>query len=313
MKPHSMRSALIAISVAGLAAAPLFAQEIRQEGPVPTTALITAESKNNTPLDAGVLTLQVNGHSSPITSVAPITPAAAQIAILIDDGLRGSFSLQLQDIQKFLNALPPGAKVMVGYMDNGAVRTDGHGFTSDHAAVASTLRVPMSTPGASASPYFCLEDFVKHWPAAEPGPRFVLMITNGVDPYNGRASIMNQDSPYVQEAQDAAQIAGVQVYSIYYGDSGMRGGGAYVSGQSYLQQVGDATGGQLLSGGITPVSFAPFLDRFRRDIAESYTVTFMASTNHEKNNTLAQIKLKTSQPDVKIHAPEGVHPGVAQQ
>jgi len=50
--------------------------------------------------------------------------------------------------------------------------------------------------------------------------------------------------------------AGVAVYSIYYGDRGIGGGGAYLSGQSYLQQVGSATGGQLLSGGITPVSFA---------------------------------------------------------
>jgi len=308
----SMRNALIAITLAGVSAAPMLAQEFPNEGPVRTTALIAAESKNQTPLDPAMLTIQVNGHSSPITAVTPITPAAARIAILIDDGLRGSFSLQLQDIKKFVESLPPGAKVLVGYMQSGEVRSVTNGFTSDHNAVTSELRVPMSSPGLSASPYFCLEEFVKHWPSAEVGPRFVLMVTNGVDPYNGRPGIMNQDSPYVQEAQEAAERAGVAVYSIYYGDAGIRGGGAYLSGQSYMQQVGDATGGQLLSGGITPVSFAPFLDKFRKYLMESYTVTFMASTNHEKDSTLTQIKVKTSQPGMKIHAPEGVHPGVVE-
>jgi len=306
------RNVLMTATLTGVSAVPMFAQEIPNEGPVRTTALIAAESKNQTPLDPSLLTIQVNGHSSPITAVTPITPGAAQIAILIDDGLRGSFSLQLQDIKKFLGSLPPGAKVMVGYMQNGEVRQVTNGFTSDHNAAASELRVPMSAPGMSASPYFCLEDFVKHWPSAEAGPKFVLMITNGVDPYNGRPGIMNQDSPYVQESQEAAERAGVAVYSIYYGDTGMRGGGAYLSGQSYLQQVGAATGGQLLSGGITPVSFSPFLDQFRKYLMESYTVTFMASANHEKGNTLTSIKVKTSQPDVKIHAPEGVHPGVVE-
>jgi len=63
------------------------------------------------------------------------------------------------------------------------------------------------------------------------------MITDGVDPYNGRPSVLNQNSPYVESAQNAAQRAGVAVYSIYYGDRGIGGGGAYLSGQSYLQQV----------------------------------------------------------------------------
>jgi hypothetical protein len=308
----SLRDIALSVSLTALAAAPLFAQEIPIEGPVPTTALVNAESKSAAPLDPAMLKLEVNGHQSAITAVTPIRPGATQIAILIDDGVRGSFALQLKDIQKFLGELPAGAKVMVGYMQNGEVRSTSKGFSADHAAVATELRVPMSSPGISASPYFCLSEFVKHWPSNEAGPRFVLMITNGVDPYNGRASILNQDSPYVQEAQNNAQRAGVAVYSIYYGDAGVRGGGAYQSGQSYLQQIGDATGGQLLSGGITPVSFAPFLDQFRKRMAESYTVGFMASANHEKPDTLTQIKLKTSQSGVKLHAPDAVHPGVTE-
>ena len=86
----------------------------------------------------------------------------------------------------------------------------------------------------SASPYFCLSEFAKNWPGTPVearrnpealdamGPaaagtrkaRFVLMITNGVDPYNGSTSILNQDSPYVATAVRDAQRAGAAVYSI---------------------------------------------------------------------------------------------------
>jgi len=302
----------LTVSLSMLFAGSLYSQELPQEGPVPTTALVMVESKSNQPLDPAQLKLTVKGHESPITAVNPIRPGATEVAILIDDGLRGSFDLQLKDIGDFINSLPQGVKVLVGYMQNGEVRATLPQFSTDHAAVAGSLRVALSAGGISASPYFSLSEFVKHWPSAQRGPRFVLMVTNGVDPYNGRPSVMNEDSPYVQEAQDAAQREGVPVYSIYYGDRGVRGGGARFSGQNYLEQIGEATGGELLSGGITPVSFAPFLKQFNKAILETYTVSFMANPNREKPDTLSQIKLKTTQPGVKLHTPDSVRPGTVE-
>jgi hypothetical protein len=212
-------------------------------------------------------------------------------------------------LQNFIDQLPAGTPVFVGYMRNGSVDA-AQPFTQDHMAAIHALRVPVSAPGISASPYFCLSEFVKHWPSNHRAPRFVLMLTNGVDPYNGSTSIMNQDSPYVETAQHDAERAGVAVYSIFYNDAGMRRGS--FSGQSYLQQVADATGGQMLSGGVTPVTLTPYLRDFSKYIAESYTVNFLASTTRERGNTLVPIKVKTSQSGVKIYAPEGVHPGTVE-
>ena len=286
----------------------VMAQEIPNEGPVPTTVLINVDSKHDVPLNPALLKLQVNRHDSPITAVTPISPSTAQVAILIDEGLRSSVSLQLKDLENFINSLPAGTQVMVGYMQNGEVRSAG-GFSANHEEVASQLRVVESMPGAAASPYFSLSSFVKNWPSNQPGARMVLMITNGIDPYNGRPSMMNQNSPYVETAQDDAQRAGVAVYSIYYADSGMRGGS--FSGQSYLSQIAEATGGELFNlGSIPPPSFAPYLKQFRNAIMESYSVSFMASANREKRDTLTPIKVTSSQAGVKIHAPENVHPGV---
>ncbi len=301
----------VPVLIAGIVvlAAPMFAQE-PMEGPVPTTALITVQSKSGAPLDPSQLKLQINRHDAPITSVTQVTPAAAQVAILIDDGLRFTFSSQLDDFDQFINQLPAGTKVMVGYMQNGVVRAAG-GFSTDHAAVAQQLRIPMSMAGVDASPYFCLSEFVKQWPSNQPGARFVLLITNGIDPYNGSTSIMNQDSPYVQTAQEDAQRAGVAVYSIYYGQSYPRGARGSFSGQSYLAQVAEATGGDsFYQGTITPPSLAPYLREFIKSIAESYTVRFNVSSAGAKRDTLTQIKLTTKQPGVKIHAPQNVHPGL---
>lgn len=301
--------ALSAFALGGSAAS-LGAQEVANEGPIPTTALISAESRNDARLDPTMLKLEVNGHETAITSLQAIRPATTQVAILIDDGLRSSFGLQLDDLAKFLTQLPAGVQVMVGYMQNGGVRAEA-GFSANHEAVANSLRIPLSSLGISASPYFCLSEFVKQWPSREPGARIVLMITNGVDPYNGSVSPLNQDSPYVQTAQNDAQRAGVAVYSIYYGDRGLRGGAASFSGQSYLNQVADASGGRsFYQGTITPPSFAPYLAQFRKAITESYQVGFLASATREKRNTLTRFKLKTSQNGVRIHAPDAVHPGV---
>jgi hypothetical protein len=298
-----MGATLLAGSIAVAAA-----QEIPNEGPVPTTVLINVDSKHNEALNPALLKLEVNRHESPITAVTPISPATVQVAILIDEGLRSAVSLQLKDLADFINSLPAGVQVMVGYMQSGTVRSEG-GFSANHEEVASQLRMVQSIPGAAASPYFSLSTFVKSWPSSQPGARIVMMITNGVDPYNGRPSILNQDSPYVQTAQEDAERAGVAVYSIYYADAGMRGGS--FSGQSYLSQIAEATGGELFNtGSIPPPSFAPYLKQFRKAILESYSVSFLASANREKRDTLTQVKVTSSQSGVKIHAPEAVHPGV---
>src|SRR5215469_3239782 len=307
---RTIRSGFMLAALAAGFALPALGQELPNEGPVPTTALINVESKNPQQLDPRALSLQVNGHDTPITSLRAVHNDQAEIAILIDDGLRSSFSQQLRELGNFINSLPRNNKVLVGYMENGSVRSSGH-FSADHQEITNNLRITTSVPGSSASPYFCLSDFVKHWPSQEPAARFVLMITNGVDPYNGEPSIMNQNSPYVDSAQTDAQRAGVAVYSVYFPDSGFRGARGSFSGQSYLQQVADATGGTLFNtGSIPPVSIAPYLDQFSRAINSSYEIGFRAVG---KQNTLTRIRVKSNQSGVKIRAPQAVRPGLAEE
>jgi hypothetical protein len=305
-----------------LLATALFASPLlhAQEGPVPTQAIVTVDSKTPQALTTQNLTVKVNNHDTELTSVAAVQPNQVQIALLIDDGLRTSVGRQISDIKNFINSLPNGTEILVGYMQNGRVVSAGS-FTTDHAAAANKLRLPLGLPGASASPYFSLSDFVKNWPGpaednvagpaqfARSGPkaRFVIMITNGVDPYNGSVSILNQNSPYVQTAIRDAQRAGVPVSSIYFSDAGIRGGAASFSGQSYLTQLAEATGGRAYyQGTFNPVSFTPFFEQFQKAIGQSFVATFPAVA---KKNDVLPLKVSTSLKSTRLLAPKDIRPG----
>lgn len=302
----------IAITTMLLSAAPQ-AAHAQNEGLLPTQTLVRADSKNNVAPTASTVNLELNSKRTPLTSLTVVDPSSMQIALLIDDGLSRSAGIQLNDIRDFANTLPAGAQLLVGYMANGRVQIEVP-FTTDHAAAAAKIRIPSGIPGESASPYFCLSDFVKRWPGASEDnsapakARFAIMITNGVDPYNGSTSILNQDSPYVLAAIADSQRAGVAVSSIYYRDAGFRGGSASFSGQSYLQQVADATGGvSYYQGTFNPVSLTPFFHQFEHDISETYVATFNADSGGRDH--LVHVKMSSTIPKLKLRHADEVRPG----
>ncbi len=288
------------------------AARAQEEGLLATQTLVRADSKLDVLPDATTIQLQLERKPAHLTSLVPLTPANTQVALLIDDGLSRSAGIQLNDMRAFATSLPPGTELLVGYMTNGRVEVL-QPFTTDYAAAAEKIRLPFGTPGQSASPYFCLSDFVKHWPGEDDGAhkaRTVLMITNGVDPYNGSTRLDNQDSPYVQTAIDDAQRAGVAVSSIYYRDAGFRGGSASLSGQSYLQQVADATGGQsYYEGTFNPVSLTPFFKHFEKDLSETFVATFDAPAQGGGRNHLVQVKMTSTVPKLKLRHADAVRPG----
>jgi hypothetical protein len=291
-----------------------------QEGPTPTQALIAVDSKTPTTLATKDVTAKVDNRLTSLLNLAPIPPDGAQVALLIDDGLRTSVGRELNSLGSVITGLPAGTEVFVGYMQNGRVvpGTDLSGFTADRATAAQSLHLPTGIPGSSASPYFCLSDFVKNWPSNAESQnvqqtqrpthkaRFVLMITNGVDPYNGSTSIANQNSPYVASAVTDAQRSGVPVYSIFFNDAGFGRGRGSFSGQGYLNQLAQGTGGvAYYQGSGNPVSMAPYLKQFQQAISETYVATFPVDANKK----MVSLKLSTDLPKTKLRGPDQVRPG----
>ena len=313
-----MTKRILALTLAALALPGLTA--LSQEAATPTQALVSFDSKTPVSATAKDITLKVDNRNTNLLSLAPVPPNGAQVALLIDDGLRTSIGGELNNLKAFITSLPQGTEVFVGFMQNGRVvaASDLPGFTTDRAVAAQSLRLPMGLRGASASPYFCLSDFVKNWPSgaeSQSGPqsqqpahkaRIVLMITNGVDPYNGSTNITNQNSPYVATAITDAQRAGVPVYSIYYSEVGFGRGRGSFSGQSYLLQVAQGTGGAAYYQGTgSPVSLAPFLKQFQNAIAETYVATFPV----DGSKKMVTLKASSALPKTKVNAPQEVRPG----
>ncbi|MBB5315485.1 vWA domain-containing protein [Tunturibacter empetritectus] len=317
-----MTRSLLALTLLAATAATTTAAHA-QESPATTQALVAFDSKAPVSPTAKDLTLKVDNRVTPLTNLAAIPPGGAQVALLIDDGLRTSVAREMNNLRAFITSLPAGTEVFVGYMANGTVfpGTGASGFTSNLAAAAQGLRIPSGIPGVSASPYFCLSEFVKNWPGQAENqvspvqrgeglvhkPRFVLMITNGVDPYNGSTSPLNQNSPYVDASVTDAQRAGVPVYSIYFSDAGFAGGRGSFSGQNYLTQIAEGTGGLSLyqSTGQNPVSMAPYLKQFQEAIARTYVATFPVDANKK----LVSLRTSTDLPKTKLRAPTQVRPG----
>ncbi|MBV8113764.1 MAG: hypothetical protein JO300_03415 [Silvibacterium sp.] len=270
-------------------------------------AIITATGKGNehpAPLRQQDIGVQVAGKSTPVTGLVPLRGTDLELVILIDGSARSSIGSQLGDIERFVNSLPPTTSVGIAYMENGRA-VFSQPLISDKAQALKALRLPGGTPGSSASPYFCLSDLAKHWPSNNPeNRREVVMITDGVDPYNLR---FDPDNPYVQAAIEDSIRAGLIVDSIYWHDQGGYDRGLYQNnaGESLLGQVTQVTGGKAYWQGIgNPVSFAPFFGDLSQRLQNQYELGFNAPVKSKPE--IVSLKVKLNEPDVKIDAPQRV-------
>ncbi len=300
------RAILSAVSAASIFATISGTPAIAQvEGPAPVQVVIRAESKDAaTALTPADLKVQINGHDMPVTSLQPLTgvrPARTEVAVLIDDNLRGNFGTQLSELEGFVRStISPQTAVGIAYMENGRAVFPTGGFSNDPEVAVKAIRLPIGAPGISASPYFCLQDLVKKWQPQPGVAHVVLMITNGIDPYNGSVRPENQTSPYVDSAKRDAARAGVPVYSIYYGRREFSSALGSFSGQSYLSEVAEATGGESFNQGqINPVSLQPYFQKFQKSLQESYLLTFQTTAHRDES-----LKIKANAKGVKIQAPQ---------
>lgn len=299
---------LAALAASALLAAPLaFAADsagMEGQGQAVVTVLQGQEIPGGIPQQA--LQLKVDGKQSNVTGWTLLGPQSkVELVVLIDDGARGSLGTQLSDIAKFIQSLPPNAKVAVAYMMNGRAAFSAP-LSTDRAAVERQLHLPIAgMPGINASPYFCLSDLAKNWPSRDPNARReVVMVTDGVDNYNRR---YDPEDPYVQSAINGAVRARLIVYSIYWTNSGRFDRSMYGAntGQNLLAEVAEATGGNTYWQGYgNPVSFQPYLADINHRLDNQYELDFMTPLGGKPQ--IENLKLKLSAP-AKVDAPQQVY------
>jgi hypothetical protein len=228
--------------------------------------------------------------------------AELELFLLLDDASGTSLGSQLEDLRKFINAQPATTKIGVGYMRDGTVNVVQE-LTDDHNRAAKGLRLPIGIAGVNASPYFSVSDLIKRWPEA-PVRREILMISDGIDRYGpGGAS-----DPYVDEAVEQAQRAGIIIFSIYTPGAGHFGHTFWRInwGQNYLSQLSDETGGEsYYLGSEAPVSFSPYLDDLGRRLLHQYLLTFLAKP--VKKAGMQSVKLRTEVGNAELVAADRVY------
>lgn len=282
---------------------------------VSARTVVTVLPKNG---EAASLTQQnlkvwAGGKTSEITSWQPLQGkrAGLEFVVLIDDSARSSIGLQLSELARFIESLPPSALVGVAYMQNGQA-VFAQNLTADHSLAAKAIRLSTGVPGGNASPYFCLSDLAKRWPSQDPrNRREVLMVTDGVDRYSPR---YDPDDPYLQASITDTQKAGIIVYSIYFRDTGRFDNSGYETnaGQNLLTQLSDSTGGRFYYQGFSnPVSFRPYLEDLNRRLENQYELGF--SAQNRGKSELVELKVKADVSHVEVNAPKQVPVGGATQ
>jgi hypothetical protein len=306
MQIQTSKLAAFAAAVSLFAAIPVFGQSESGHGQAVVTVL---PSKNAAVpvISQQQLSVKVSGKEATVTRWRQFGPnAPVEMVLLIDGAARTSLGTQMQEIEKFIQSLPANTSATIAYMQNGEAALTGP-LTTDRAETLRGLHISAGIPGISASPYFCLSNLAQHWPSNNPhARREVVMVTDGVDYYDGGMHFDPED-PYVQTAiQDAAR-AQLIVYSIYWRNMGRldRTMAATNAGQNLLSEVTEATGGiSYWEGFGDPVSFQPYFEDIERRLNNQYELGFMAPSNGKTE--VDTFKLKVSGAGAKVDAPQQV-------
>ena len=122
------------------------------------------------------------------------------------------------------------------------------------------------------------------------------MITSGVDLYSPGSV-----DPYLDEAIEQMQRAGILVYSIYTPDSRHAGYSSLREnwGQNNLARISDETGAESYDLGIVAAeSFKPYFDDISKQLGHQYLLTFLAKP--DKKAGLQTVKLDTEVPAAQL-------------
>lgn len=306
-----MKNLSVAIAMAAgmlLMAAPAFAQsEHRQgQGQAIVTVLPAHEGEQAVNVALQDVKVKVNGKQSSVTAWTPLRGpnSRLEIVLLIDTGASLSLGEEMGEIRHFVQETPSNTRIAIAYMENGRAAFAGP-LSATPAEVERGLHLPGGLPGTSASPYFCLSDLAKNWPSTDRlARREVVMITNGVDPYQMR---YDPDDPYVLAAIKDSVRAGLVVHTIYWLGQGRADRSSYETnaGQNLLLQVSQATGGRSYGEGMgNPVSFEPFFTDLRRRLRNQYALSFASRLDGKPE--VESLKLQLAVSSAKVDAPQQV-------
>ena len=247
--------------------------------------------------------LKEDGELQTILSMRNRTDNPITLAILMQDDLVSSVSNETRGIANFVRHLPPGSRVMVGYIRSGSLEVR-RKFTSDLEKAAAGVRPPLGLASASPfNPFVEVIEALRRFDSQPLGRRAIIVVSDGLDVSRGVDSSSPGLSVDLQRAINEAQRRSVAIYSIYAPSAGNAGGLLGANGQSCLERLSKETGGRaFFEGTEAPVSFDPFIKEIDDSLSMQIALTYL-STHPDKG--FHRLEIKPLQPEVEIRHPSG--------
>jgi len=225
------------------------------------------------------------------------------LAILIQDDLVSSMSNEIRGLAAFIRKLPPGSRVMVGYLSSGSLRVR-QKFTGDLERAAKSLRIPLSSTAASPyNPFTLTREALKRFESQPVGRRAVLLLSDGLDLSRGISNSSPAASVDLQRTVNEAQRLGVAVYSIFAPSVGGGDLSLVANGQGSLNRLSDETGGRAFFNGMAaPLSLDQFLREVDSLLSRQFALTYL-STHPDKG--FHKVRVVAGTADGEIIHPKG--------
>ena len=251
------------------------------------------------------LAVREDGEPQRILSVRDLSTSPISVAVLVQDDVVPSVANEIKPLGEFIRRLPPGSRVLVGYIRGGAVQVR-QKFTTDLERAASTLRIPTSSSTvAPYSLYSEVVDVLKKFEALPAGRRAMLVVSDGLDSRGG-IDFSSVQSVDLQRAVREAQKRSVAIYSFYAPTvTATVIGNQFLiaNAQGALRILSSDTGGQsFFQGTSAPVSFEPFLRELNSALLRQVAVTYLST---HTNKGFHRIEINSQNEDLEVRHPAG--------
>lgn len=298
---------IFAATLCGIAlVASASSQDGRQRGPAkPMTVPVTIRLRDSKPVEMRIVDylLREDGEMQTILSQRTPTESPLTLAILFQDDLVSSVSVEARTIAEFIRNQPGGSRVMIGYIHQGSLEVR-RKFTNELEKVAQGVRPPLGLASASPfNPYVEIIEGLRRFDSQPLGRRAMLVISDGLDVSRGVDSSSPGQSLDLQRAITEAQRRSVAIYSIFVPSLVSTGQNLNLNGQSCLERLSSETGGRaFFQGTSAPVSFDPFLKEINGLLGKQIALTYLST---HPNKGFHKLDIKPLERDVEIRHPAG--------
>src|SRR5581483_4247260 len=290
-----LAAAAFSILLTGLS----YGQDGKSRGAKPVTVPVTIRVRDSKLVEMRIVDylLREDGEMQTILSVRPPTDSPMTLAVLIQDDLVSSVSVEAKGLANFIRNQPGGSRAMVGYIRQGTLEVR-RKFTNELQRVAESVRPPQGFASAAPfNPYVEIIEGLKRFDSQPLGRRAMIVVTDGVDLSRGFDSSTPGQSIDLQRAITEAQRRSVAIYSIFAPTAGSSNSTAInLNGQSCLERLSNETGGKAFFQGLgAPVSFDPFLREIDTLMSKQVALTYLST---HTNKGFHRLDIKPLEKDV---------------